>query len=500
MFSFQSSPFRVLQNPMEHDREIIISVVTSQRGKNGQPSTVNIVLRIRNDAIVPELPVFKTKKFVIQNLFYLVSNATYIHNAHLFQEIERNANITITNYDTDNDYLSFLYSFYYRSSYIAVVNVVTTEDRSSLSKMINSWLEDAAGLFSSDTQEQVVSGELSLSPTALQSCDFLFTTNTALRRVLTYSSLTMESPSLFSILPAYAAKNVSWTLIRLPTHHHVLTEDQKLDGEVKFVKCPSMKATTNSSITVFLRLYRRHYLERQLEGLMNQTILPQQVVILQNRNLTQFAYDSTVKAYNEQFDIFYIWNVNWNAFFHLSYLVSSVASTTLSFTFDDDQLLSDPETHSKAINALIAKPAIYSLRPWCWCKQYLSNSKVPQCQEQCKKAADLVVNPFFSFSEVGRFMWRYDIPMYFCCEEMSYLLASSIECGIQWYTLPIHYSSFQYDKQSRDRDEYTWKIMKMVNWTVVEHYPMIYYTHAGYKTSYAYDERYRTAPRDVFPI
>ena len=40
----------------------------------------------------------------------------------------------------------------------------------------------------------------------------------------------------------------------------------------------------------------------------------------------------------------------------------------------------------------------------------------------------------------------------------------------------------------------------MVNWTVVDHYPMIYYTRAGYKTEYAYDERYRVVKRDVFPI
>lgn len=487
--------------PVDRVEEAFTPKVTSQNETILAPSTLNIVLRVRDGAPVPDVPVLRTKKLVIQNLYYLVSNSTYLRNTDRLREIGKHANITMTNYGSDHDYLSFLFSFYYRSSYVAVINVATTEDRASVSEMINSWLEDAAERFSSDTQEQVVSGELPLSPMGLQSCSFLFTTNVALRRVLAYSSLTTASPTLFSVLPAYAALNSSWTSIRLPTGDRViLTEEQLLLGSIALEKCPALQATRNSSITVFLRLYQRHYLEKQLAMVVRQSVLPEQVVILQNRNLTQFAYDSLAATYAFKTRVFYIWNVNWNAFFHLSYLVSAVMPTPLSFTFDDDQLLSDPETNARAVQALIARPAIYSLRAWCWCKQYLSKDKVPQCGEQCKKAADLVVNPFFTFSAMGRFMWRYDIPMYFCCEEMSYLLSASIECGVRWYTLPIQYSSFQHDQQSRDRDDYTQRIMKMVNWTVVDHYPMIYYTRAGYKTEYAYDERYRVVKRDVFPI
>lgn len=181
----------------------------------------------------------------------------------------------------------------------------------------------------------------------------------------------------------------------------ILTEEQLLLGSIALEKCPALQATRNSSITVFLRLYQRHYLEKQLAMVVRQSVLPEQVVILQNRNLTQFAYDSLAATYAFKTRVFYIWNVNWNAFFHLSYLVSAVMPTPLSFTFDDDQLLSDPETNARAVQALIARPAIYSLRAWCWCKQYLSKDKVPQCGEQCKKAADLAVNPFFTFSAMA---------------------------------------------------------------------------------------------------
>ena len=475
--------------------------ITSQNETILPPSTLNIVLRIRSGSPVPSIPVLKTKKLVIQNLYYLVSNETYRQHIDLLREIGKHANITMTNIYADHDYLSFLFSFYYRSSYLAVINVATTDDRDVASEMINNWLEDAAERFSSDMQEQVVSGELPLSPLGAQRCSFLFTTNVALRRVLTYSSLSMASPTLFSILPAYASLHSSWTSIRLPSGDPmILSEDQRWFRFLRLIKCHRMQATVNSTITVFLRLYQRHYLEKQLAMLMRQSLLPAYVVILQNRNLTQFAYDDLARTYTHRSTVRYIWNVNWNAFFHLSYLISSVMPTDLSFTFDDDQLLSDPETHARALRALIAKPGIYSLRPWCWCKKYMSKDKVPQCVEQCKQSADLAVNPFFTFSAMGQFMWRYDIPMYFCCEEMSYLLSASIECGVQWYTLPIQYSSFQHDQQSRDRDDYTQQIMKRVNWSVVEHYPMIYYTRAGYKTEYAYDEQYRMVKRDIFPI
>ena len=467
-----------------------------------EPRTVNIVFRIRKWSVIPDIPVMTTKKLVIQNIYYIMSNDTYMRNRWRLQEIGRRANITITNYNNDNDYLSFLFSFYYRSSYVAVMNIATLDDKKSVSELVATWIADAVDLVSSDADQAVVSGELPCSGIGLQFSNFLFTTNVALRRMLTHTSLDMSSMSLFSLLPAYAALNSSWTSLRLPTGDKWLLneEQQNTASALSFWNCPALKIDANSTITVFLRLYQRHYLQKQLEMLMAQSVKPDQIVIIQNRNLTQFRYDFIVSQYKRRCDIYYIWNVNWNSFFHLSYLVSSVVPTTLSFTFDDDQLLSDLQTHAKAMEALSKRPGIYSLRQWCWCKKYLSKEKVDACSKRCGAQTDLVVNPFFTFSAYGKFMWRYDIPMYFCCEEMSYLLSSSIECGIQWYTLPITYSSFQHDQQSRDRDEYTQRIMKMVNWTIVDHLPVIYYTRAGYKPEYPYDSHYVNVKREIFPV
>ena len=118
----------------------------------------------------------------------------------------------------------------------------------------------------------------------------------------------------------------------------------------------------------------------------------------------------------------------------------------------------------------------------------------------CKNHTDLVVNPFYYPSVIAKYMWRFDIPMYFCCEEMSLLLSASIECDLQWVSLPYKYESRQADKKDRSTDPYTKRLKEQVDWKNIEHVAMNYYVRAGYKVPTSYDPVYRNIIRDIFPI
>lgn len=433
-----------------------------------------------------------------------MSNYTYTRNMNEVREIARQANITITNFLDDHDYLSFALSFYYRSDYVVAVVVDSTLSQQSVSQELNDWLLKGVNHLDHHPGRHFVSGVLESTHKESVS-NYLCISNVLLRQLIMYSNITFDHPSLFTLLPVIALHNSSWINSELPTLRQVpLDKEKNLPPFIypHYQKCPSYpKESGETLITydVFLRLYKRRYLRDQLSRLCNQTVLPKRVFLLQNRDLVNFGFDDIVKDYKDQ-NIVYIWNVNWNSFFHFSYLLSSFSSSLFSFTYDDDQLLTDVNTHKKMITALINQPGIYSLRPWCWCKKYMKQKKVFRCSWSCRRGSDLVVNPFFTYSVLAKNMWRYDIPMYYCCEEMSLLLPASIECHTPWYSMNIEYESKQTDEDHRNNDPYTQRLKASMNWNVIEHETMSYYVRAGYKVPAKYDKAYVNMKRTIFPI
>ena len=468
-------------------KSVFTFATASKKNSVATSYSVNIVIRFSGNGTLPQAPSVQIRNVHIQTINYIMTNETYILNQEKVRMVEPVVNLTITSFVDDHDYLAFLLSIYYKSDIAMVLHLDKTISSKELEGLIR----------------LVVLEYISSSPKKpfilMHNPKLLCISNTLLRQVLMYSSLRYSDPSLFSLLPTLLPtgirgkwKQSSQFLLDSPFHS---------PSNISFSKCFSTQIHRNSSFSVFLRLYQRDYLRTQLNGIFSQSLRPEFCFLIQNRNLTQFDYPAILREFKHtNTPIYFVWNVNWNAFFHLSYLLSGFSHSQLSFTYDDDQILIEPDIHAKAIQAMIARPGIHSLRSWCWCKRYYKRTKLHKCVKQCEKAPDLVVNPFFAPSWVGKVMWRYDIPTYLCCEEMSYLLAANIQCGVHWYWLNETYQSFQKDKLDRKSSTETKELMKKVDWRNLEHDTMTYYTKAGYKTSYAYDKKYLKMVQSVYPI
>ena len=449
--------------------------------------SVNIVFRIREHTSLPQVPSIQIRNVHLQTINYIMSNEAYALNQSKVRMLETMANLTITNFDDDNDYLSFLFGIYYKSDIVVVVSAQESIRSEKLSELIRlSILE-------------YISSSPNKSFILLHRPKLLCISNLLLRQVLMYSSIRFSDSSLYSLLPSLLGSRIQgkWK----QSSHFLLDLPSSSFSNITFSKCFSMRIHSNSSFSVFLRLFQRNYLRTQLTGIFSQSLHPEFLFLVQNNNLTQFDYAAILREFEGMnTPIYFFWNVNWNAFFHLSYLLSGFTRSPLSFTYDDDQILIENDTHARAVQAMVSQPGIYSLRAWCWCKRYRKRTQLLQCVKQCEKETDLVVNPFFAPSWIGKVMWRYDIPTYYCCEEMSYLLSANIQCGVRWFKLNSTYQSFQNDKQDRSKDKKTKQLMKTIDWKNLEHDAMTYYTKAGYKTSYAYDLKYLKMNQSVYSI
>ena len=453
---------------------------------------INLVLSISEDSVFPRIPVIDHRRIDLQHVFYVVSKKTYERNRNAFSQLGDSVNVTITNFVDDHDYLPVLLSFYYKSDASIIVKVNGTNEN-DMADELSMFIMKSYYAQDSDSDNTVISGTMKSMG---NSTSFICLSNTALRRLIMNTNITFSSPSLFSSLHRVTIPSFPWTHVHLPSSNPLSSNQIVIPMEEQ--KCAPLEVTQNGSITVFIRTYQRNYLQKQIAMLLKQTKPPQIIVVVQNRNLVNLSYETLIRKIGKGVKLIYIWNYNWNAFFHFSYMISGLMPTDFSFTFDDDQLLNKPSTHEQVMSLLITDPAIYSMRKWCWCKKFYSDRKMQTCVRQCTKNTELVVNPFFSYSSVAKYMWRYDIPTYYCCEEMSYLLSANIECGIKWHYLYMEYESYQRDNKDRSKDSYTIALKKRVNWKRIEHDAMSYYTHAGYVPELRYDPRFLQFQKPVF--
>lgn len=494
--SVQRDQFQLKSNLKKENGWWRMDIVPS----NKTAKTINVVLIIRPGAIIPTVLSLHSDQLNLQTINYIMTNYTFTRNQEEITALSSVANITITNFIDDNDYLAVSMGLYYKSDYVIIAAIEKGTNHLDVEIELSDWIVKGVNNLDKQSTNHFVAGSMTTASDGTFLTNFLCISNVYLRQLLMYSDITFDHSTLFNLLPVLASRNSSYLYSHLPD---LKPETIKLqDGSLlypTFQKCQAFNKTVEKKYDVFIRLYKRNYIRDQLDRLFNQTLAPSRVFILQNRNLVDFEFDSLVQAYKQR-DIYYIWNVNWNSFFHLSYLLSSFSSSPFSITYDDDQLLLDLSMHANIINTLMQQPGIYSLRPWCWCKHYRNQTKVDTCLKSCASKTDLVVNPFFTYSSMSKYMWRYDIPMYYCCEEMSLLLTSSIECNIQWYSLDYSYESKQVDHMDRSTDPYTQKLKETVDWKNIEHEAMSYYVRAGYKVPSTYDSVYKEMKRETFPI
>jgi GT2 family glycosyltransferase len=129
----------------------------------------------------------------------------------------------------------------------------------------------------------------------------------------------------------------------------------------------------NNSVTIIVTVWKRHYLQEQLQSLVNQTVLPKSIWIIQNEN--HIEIQSVVDAYRSVFPEIYIIHSQFNLKFFGRFSVATLVETEYTFLIDDDVIpspgwLKTCLEKSKQYNAVISctgrliKP--FSFRPEAW--------------------------------------------------------------------------------------------------------------------------------------
>ena len=243
------------------------------------PWLVNLVYAIQDGSTIPAVPRFKSEFIAFQTINYVVSNSTYMENLKLFERLEYYSNITITNFATDNDYLAFLLSFYYKSDVSIVVKVNSTADSVSMADEIGHWIDLAVSLDGVFGKNALVTGKLPCMTLANNQSSFVLIANPALRHLLMYTDITYSYESLFSLLPKVGASSPQWLYYHLPSRSRVVLQperEKEIVPPLNEQKCKPLNATPDSSIAVFLRTYQRKrqemgaYRTRLYEGTQRQ--------------------------------------------------------------------------------------------------------------------------------------------------------------------------------------------------------------------------------------
>ena len=309
---FRGNVFQITNTSLIKENQVLKSL--PKKESVILPKTVNIVFLIRPGSTIPYVPSIQSSQFSIQTINYVVSNYTYTRNRKEIEGIYKYANVTITNFLDDHDYVGFALGIYYKSDYVVVAIINSYESRYVITKELHSLITKSVSLLSSHSISHIVASTIQSSHASSTLCSLLAIHNQYLRQILMYSTLSFNHPSLFNLLPLYNYKNITWLSSSHLINHSVKASLSSLYQHPSYQQCMNPSSLQSKSYSVLIRLYQRHYLEEQLSRIFHQSILPEQVFLIQNRNLTVFSYDDIVKHYQES-RIVYLWNVNWNSFF-----------------------------------------------------------------------------------------------------------------------------------------------------------------------------------------
>lgn len=183
-------------------------------------------------------------------------------------------------------------------------------------------------------------------------CDVVMVKENIVRELLYYSKVSMDSPSPFltlSLINDLKVQNSYDNLISTQNIQNVdffpfsksqdLTSINKVNDEFK---CPGTlnKAINDTTFSVFIPCFKRNYFKQILSIMDNQTAQPSYYVLVQNRFYRYIDVEDELSHYlvkNEK-PIYKVWMVNYNSFFILPNLVTSLLNTDFVFRFDDDHI------------------------------------------------------------------------------------------------------------------------------------------------------------------
>lgn len=230
----------------------------------------------------------------------------------------------------------------------------------SQNNVLAKWIEDAykmhledpslASVFGFHTKVDLNNSENNMIK-KIVGCDLVMVKEKIVRELLYYTKCSLGSPSPFLALSMIDDQKVhnSFKLIQnqfiqkvnffpfsKPNHFSLSTHINEA------FQCPSTLKGKSDNITfsVFIPCFKRNYFKLTLTRLSNETMQPEYYVLIQNRYYIDIDVENELQNYlraNPR-PIYKIWMVNYNSFFVLPNLVTSLLNTDFVIRLDDDHI------------------------------------------------------------------------------------------------------------------------------------------------------------------
>ena len=196
-------------------------------------------------------------------------------------------------------------------------------------------------------------------------CDIVMVKESIVRELLYYTKSSIDSPTPFltlSLIDDHKVHNSYDNLISSNYIHNVdfypFSQQSRHANAIAtrpldHFKCPGniAKNFNNVTFSVFIPCFKRNYFDQILSIMDNQTMQPSYYVLVQNRFYKDIDVEGELIHYlnNNIRPIYKVWMTNYNSFFVLPNLVTSLLNTDFVFRYDDDHIPQDDDIFSRAL-------------------------------------------------------------------------------------------------------------------------------------------------------
>lgn len=173
-------------------------------------------------------------------------------------------------------------------------------------------------------------------------CDVVMTKEEIIRDLLFYTKNSMDSPSPFialSMIDENKGYNSYDNLIINETIQKVNENTLTTQINQKF-QCPELLNKKNFTFAVFIPCFKRNYFKAILSMFSKQITQPSFYLLIQNRYYVTLDVENKLSKYlkTNKRPIYKIWMINFNSFFILPNLITSLLNTDFVIRFDDDHI------------------------------------------------------------------------------------------------------------------------------------------------------------------
>lgn len=196
-------------------------------------------------------------------------------------------------------------------------------------------------------------------------CDIVMVKEPIVRELLYYTKSSMDSPSPFLALSLNNDLRIRNFYENLLSNEPIEKVDffpfsKKNNNQTiqerpnKAFKCPYPMGSNkeDASYSVFIPCYKRNYF-RSIFSMMNmQTLQPSYYLIVQNRFHVYLDYETELRYYftmESSRPLYKVWMLNYNSFFILPNLVTSLLNTDFVVRLDDDHIPTNPNMMSHVV-------------------------------------------------------------------------------------------------------------------------------------------------------